>query len=119
MPFISETASAIKRRFGFNDRAGTSESARAVPCTPDPSAVSRENHAHHQGMVRRMGDLEEEAEISGGSAAQISRSHSFEFNEDPAFWKDHNVQVDSVALRDSQLYMYTDSYMYTAACRLS
>ncbi|WZY99062.1 hypothetical protein YC2023_071391 [Brassica napus] len=93
MPFISETASAIKRRFGFNDRAGTSESARAVPCTPDPSAVSRENHAHHQGMVRRMGDLEEEAEISGGSAAQISRSHSFEFNEDPAFWKDHNVQV--------------------------
>ena len=51
-----------------------------------------------------MGDLEEEAEISAGSAAQISRSHSFEFNEDPAFWKDHNVQVDSVALRDSQLY---------------
>ncbi|RID58600.1 hypothetical protein BRARA_F01890 [Brassica rapa] len=93
MPFISETASAIKRRFGFNDRAATSESARAVPCTPDPSAVPRENHAHHEAMVRKMGDLEEEAEISGGSAAQISRSHSFEFNEDPAFWKDHNVQV--------------------------
>ncbi|KAF3548908.1 hypothetical protein DY000_02007978 [Brassica cretica] len=92
MPFISETASAIKRRFGFNDRGATSESARAVPCTPDPSAVSRENHAHHQSMVRRMADLDEEAEISAGSA-QISRSHSFEFNEDPAFWKDHNVQV--------------------------
>ncbi|KAL0789892.1 hypothetical protein Bca101_006138 [Brassica carinata] len=92
MPFISETASAIKRRFGFNERGATSESARAVPCTPDPSAVSRENHAHHQSMVRRMADLDEEAEISAGSA-QISRSHSFEFNEDPAFWKDHNVQV--------------------------
>ncbi|KAF8106713.1 hypothetical protein N665_0134s0001 [Sinapis alba] len=93
MPFISETASAIKRRFGFNDRAAaTSESARPVPCTPDSSAVSRENHTHYQSMIRRMPDLDEEAEICGGSA-QISRSHSFEFNEDPAFWKDHNVQV--------------------------
>ncbi|KAF8090086.1 hypothetical protein N665_0487s0006 [Sinapis alba] len=93
MPFISETASAIKRRFGFNDRAAaTSESARAVPCTPDSSAVSRENHTHYQSMIRRMPDLDEEAEICSGSA-QISRSHSFEFNEDPAFWKDHNVQV--------------------------
>ncbi|KAL0713460.1 hypothetical protein Bca4012_020438 [Brassica carinata] len=93
MPFISETATAIKRRFGFNDRAATSESARAVPCTPDSSAVSRENHTHHQSsMVRRMPDLDEEAEICAGSA-QISRSQSFEFNEDPAFWKDHNVQV--------------------------
>ncbi|CAH8306519.1 unnamed protein product [Eruca vesicaria subsp. sativa] len=93
MPFISETASAIKRRFGFNERAVTSESVRAVPCTtPDPSAFSRENHTHHQSMVRRMPDLDEDAEVFSGSA-QISRSHSFEFNEDPAFWKDHNVQV--------------------------
>ncbi|KAJ4890577.1 P-loop containing nucleoside triphosphate hydrolases superfamily protein [Raphanus sativus] len=92
MPFISETATAIKRRFGFNDRAAAASSG-AVPCTPDPSAaVSRENHAHHHSMVRRMPDLDEEAEICGGSA-QITRSHSFEFNEDPAFWKDHNVQV--------------------------
>ena len=49
----------------------------------------------------------------------VSRFDHHDLNEDPAFWKDHNVQVDSVALRDSQLYMYTDSYMYTAACRLS
>ncbi|KAJ0248236.1 Kinesin-like protein KIN-12E [Hirschfeldia incana] len=93
MPFISETATAIKRRFGFNDRTA-SDSARAVPCTPDPSAASRESHhAHNHSMVRRMPDLDEEAEIGSGSATQITRSQSFEFNEDPAFWKDHNVQV--------------------------
>ncbi|CAA7048550.1 unnamed protein product [Microthlaspi erraticum] len=97
MPFISETASAIKRRFGFNDRAAASESVRAVPCTPDASTVSRESHTHHQSQVvssavRRMPDLDEDGDIYGGSA-QISRSQSFEFNEDPAFWKDHNVQV--------------------------
>ncbi|KAG2328123.1 hypothetical protein Bca52824_010851 [Brassica carinata] len=87
MPFISKTASAIKRQFGSNDRAATSESARAVPYTPDPSAVSKENHTHHhQSMVRRMPDLDKETEIYAESA-QISRSQSFEFNEDPAFWK--------------------------------
>ncbi|ESQ45972.1 hypothetical protein EUTSA_v10010073mg [Eutrema salsugineum] len=97
MPFISETASAIKRRFGFNDRAAASESLRSVPCTPDASTVSRENNTYHQSLVvssavRRMPNLDEDGEICAGSA-QILRSQSFEFNEDPSFWKDHNVQV--------------------------
>jgi kinesin family protein 15 len=39
-----------------------------------------------------MPELDEDGAICAGSA-QISRSQSFEFNEDPAFWKDHNVQV--------------------------
>ncbi|KFK32321.1 hypothetical protein AALP_AA6G226600 [Arabis alpina] len=94
MPFISETASAIKRRFGFNN---ASESIRSVPCTPDATTVSRETHAHQNSLVvssavRSMSDFDEDGTIFAGSA-QISRSHSFDFNDDPAFWKDHNVQV--------------------------
>ncbi|KAL1192827.1 Kinesin-like protein KIN-12E [Cardamine amara subsp. amara] len=96
MPFISETASAIKRRFGFNDRAAPSESLRSVPSTPDANNVSRENHTHQSlvfsSAVRSLPELNEDEEICAGSA-QISRSQSFDFNEDPAFWKDHNVQV--------------------------
>ncbi|EFH51898.1 hypothetical protein ARALYDRAFT_484830 [Arabidopsis lyrata subsp. lyrata] len=96
MPFISETASAIKRRFGFNDRPAPSESLRSVPCTPEASTGSRENHTHQSTVfssaVRSMPELDEDGAICAGSA-QISRSQSFEFNEDPAFWKDHNVQV--------------------------
>ncbi|XP_010503069.1 PREDICTED: kinesin-like protein KIN-12E [Camelina sativa] len=96
MPFISETASAIKRRFGFNDRPAPSESLRSVPCTPEANTVSRENHTHqpsiYSSAVRSMSDLDEDGVICAGSA-QISRSQSFEFNDDPAFWKDHNVQV--------------------------
>ncbi|CAE6075023.1 unnamed protein product [Arabidopsis arenosa] len=96
MPFISETASAIKRRFGFNDRPAPSESLRSVPCTPEANTVSRENHTHQSTVfssaVRSMPELDEDGAICAGSA-QISRSQSFEFNEDPAFWKDHNVQV--------------------------
>ncbi|CAN8255148.1 unnamed protein product [Cochlearia groenlandica] len=95
MPFISETASAIKRRFGFNDRAA-SESVRLVPCTPDGSTASKEILTHQSlsvsSAVQRMPDLEEDGDIFSGSA-QISTSLSFDFNEDPAFWKDHNVQV--------------------------
>lgn len=98
MPFISETASAIKRRFGFNDRPAPSESLRSVPCTPEANTVSRENHTHQSlvfsSAVRSMPELDEDGAICAGSA-QISRSQSFEFNEDPAFWKDHNVQVRS------------------------
>ncbi|EOA23405.1 hypothetical protein CARUB_v10016585mg [Capsella rubella] len=96
MPFISETASAIKRRFGFNDRPAPSESLRAVPCTPEANTVSRENQTHQSlvfsSAVRSLSELDEDGAICAGSA-QISRSQSFEFNEDPAFWKDHNVQV--------------------------
>ncbi|KAG7633246.1 Kinesin motor domain [Arabidopsis suecica] len=96
MPFISETASAIKRRFGFNDRPAPSESLRSVPCTPEANTVSRDNHTHQSllfsSAVRSMPELDEDGAICTGSA-QISRSQSFEFNEDPAFWKDHNVQV--------------------------
>ncbi|CAD5324811.1 unnamed protein product [Arabidopsis thaliana] len=96
MPFISETASAIKRRFGFNDRPAPSESLRSVPCTPEANTVSRDNHTHQSllfsSAVRSMPELDEDGAICAGSA-QISRSQSFEFNEDPAFWKDHNVQV--------------------------
>ncbi|XP_021892636.1 kinesin-like protein KIN-12E [Carica papaya] len=96
MPFISETASAIKRRFGFQNPS-ISETLPSVCSSPDllPKSVSRDNlrqsFAATSG-IRAMGDLNDE-EVSSIESAQSARSQSFEFDEDPSFWKDHNVQV--------------------------
>ncbi|XP_031260504.1 kinesin-like protein KIN-12E [Pistacia vera] len=93
MPFISETASAIKSRFGFHSRSASSETLPSVRTSPDLSVKSavRENpYGQSQtatSTVRSIGDLEDNAAASAGS------SQIFEVNEDPSFWKDHNVQV--------------------------
>ncbi|WCJ40214.1 P-loop containing nucleoside triphosphate hydrolases superfamily protein [Euphorbia peplus] len=98
MPFISEAASAIKSRFGFHERSQSD----SVPCTPDLlKSVTRDkfSSAHHSlaaSAVRRIDDWEEEDtadEIHGSIAPPPPRNRSFEFNEDPSFWHDHNVQV--------------------------
>ncbi|XP_031262540.1 agamous-like MADS-box protein MADS3, partial [Pistacia vera] len=93
MPFISETASAIKSRFGFHSRSTSSETVLSARTSPDLSRKSavRENpygqsHAA-TSIVHSIGDLEDNAAASAGS------SQIFEVNEDPSFWKDHNVQV--------------------------
>ncbi|KAG6779799.1 hypothetical protein POTOM_016199 [Populus tomentosa] len=98
MSFLSDTASAIKSRFGFHDRS-VSES---VPSTPDLlKSVSRDhNLASTQSLLamsaaRRIDDWEED-DNSGvtGSVVSVPRhAQSFEFSEDPSFWKEHNVQV--------------------------
>ncbi|KAJ0021208.1 hypothetical protein Pint_31731 [Pistacia integerrima] len=93
MPFISETASAIKSRFGFPSRSASSETVPSVRTSPDLSVKSavRENpYGQSQtatSTVRSIGDLEDNAAASAGS------SQIFEVNEDPSFRKDHNVQV--------------------------
>ncbi|XP_050211131.1 kinesin-like protein KIN-12E isoform X2 [Mercurialis annua] len=98
MPFISEAASAIKSRFGFHNRALESGHPAA---TPDLKSVSRDNNSLSSSIVSgsavRSFTLEEN---DGGAEAGITRSvappqptESFEFSEDPSFWKDHNVQV--------------------------
>ncbi|KAH9699331.1 kinesin-like protein KIN-12E [Citrus sinensis] len=94
MPFISETASAIKSRFGFHSRSTSSDSAPSFFTSPDLSlkSVSRDNHPGQSlaatSAVRSIGDWDDNA-----AAAATASSHSFEFSDDPSFWKDHNVQV--------------------------
>ncbi|KAE8734813.1 putative ubiquitin ligase protein cop1 [Hibiscus syriacus] len=98
MPFISDTASAIKSRFGFHNRSSSSESVSmsSVRNTPDllgKSAV-RENPGHFTAAasaIPSISEWEEDLTESTGGAPQSSQS--FEFHEDPSFWKDHNVQV--------------------------
>ncbi|KAJ6897147.1 kinesin-like protein KIN-12E isoform X1 [Populus alba x Populus x berolinensis] len=98
MPFLLDTASAIKRRFGFQDQS-VSES---VPCTPDLlKSVSRDHHlASTQSVfatsaVRRISDMDDDDHggAPGSEVAAPRHAQSFEFSEDPSFWKDHNVQV--------------------------
>ncbi|KAJ6986051.1 kinesin-like protein KIN-12E isoform X1 [Populus alba x Populus x berolinensis] len=98
MPFLLDTASAIKRRFGFQDQS-VSES---VPCTPDLlKSVSRDHHlASTQSVfatsaVRRISDMDDDDHggATGSEVAAPRHAQSFEFSEDPSFWKDHNVQV--------------------------
>ncbi|KAL9354028.1 hypothetical protein Peur_051998 [Populus x canadensis] len=98
MPFLSDTASAIKSRFGFHDRS-VSES---VPSTPDLlKSISRDhNLASAQSLVamsaaRRIDDWEEDDNggVTGSVVSVPRHAQSFEFSEDPSFWKEHNVQV--------------------------
>ncbi|XP_034901056.1 kinesin-like protein KIN-12E [Populus alba] len=98
MSFLSDTASAIKSRFGFHDRS-VSES---VPSTPDLlKSVSRDhNLAPTQSLLamsaaRRIDDWEEDGNsgVTGSVVSVPRHAQSFEFSEDPSFWKEHNVQV--------------------------
>ncbi|XVF05056.1 hypothetical protein REPUB_Repub05bG0138200 [Reevesia pubescens] len=95
MPFLSDTASAIKSRFGFHNRSSSSESV-SVRSPPDllVKSVVRDNPGHSTAAtsaIRSIGDWDDDA-IEGIESAPQS-SQSFEFREDPSFWKDHNVQV--------------------------
>ncbi|KAL5763630.1 hypothetical protein ACOSQ2_016224 [Xanthoceras sorbifolium] len=89
MPFISETASAIKSRFGFHNRSSSSESVPSVRSSPDLSLKS---------VPREIPPVPPQASVSAfhwdvNTAATTVSSQSFEISEDPSFWKDHNVQV--------------------------
>ncbi|KAI7984692.1 Kinesin-like protein KIN-12E [Camellia lanceoleosa] len=76
MPFISEAASAIKSRLGFQDQP----SMPLVRSSPDIfKSESKENLLQFSAI---------RDDHSGRALKQ-----SFELIEDPSFWKDHNVQV--------------------------
>ncbi|GMG98384.1 hypothetical protein Nepgr_000224 [Nepenthes gracilis] len=82
MPFISEAASAIKTRFGFQN---PSESVRA---TPDISKSTSRENLSQSSTVSSLSDVDEGR--AGNSEIAV---RSFDLPEDPAFWKDHSVQV--------------------------
>ena len=91
MAFISETASAIKSRFGFHDHASKSSSTSSSPDLL--KSTSKDNNAavaHSNSVVRTISNWDEDDTVS---VAGSSSTQSFDFDEDPSFWKDHNVQV--------------------------
>lgn len=117
MPFLSDTASAIKSRFGFQDRTVS----QSVPSTPDlPKSVSRENLSSTQSLVgtpavRRITDWDDEEDNSDtAKGLRVALPQRFEFSEDPSFWKDHNVQVRSSKWRKlicNYVYMLLSDFL--------
>ncbi|XP_022973576.1 kinesin-like protein KIN-12E [Cucurbita maxima] len=88
MPFISDAASAIKNRFGFQDHASNS----AIPprASPDFLKSATKESVAQMSAIRSIGEFNDED--AGGDVA-VSSGQIFELREDPSFWKDHNVQV--------------------------
>lgn len=94
MPFISETASAIKSRFGFHSRSASSENVPSVRTSPDlslKSAVRENPYGQSQAATTTVPSM---ANLDDNTATNTASSQIFEVNEDPSFWKDHNVQVN-------------------------
>lgn len=90
MPFLSEAASAIKSKFGFQNHP--SEPLSMIQNTPDLLKSAAKNSLVQSSVVRNINDWDEES-VVGPSSTAVSSSRSFELCEDPSFWKDHNVQV--------------------------
>ncbi|CAI9105872.1 OLC1v1004893C1 [Oldenlandia corymbosa var. corymbosa] len=94
MPLFSDTASAIKSRFGFHDRASSSASSSSemltVKSTPDLSfkSAAKDVNALAVRSFSESGGVDDDDDKKITSAVR-----SFEFREDPNFWKEHNVQV--------------------------
>ncbi|XP_027102355.2 kinesin-like protein KIN-12E [Coffea arabica] len=94
MPLFSDAASAIKSRFRYHDHASSSSSEvssamPAVKSTPDlmfKSATKESNSL----TIRSFSE-------SGFNDDDDSKTtpfvRSFEFHDDPSFWKEQNVQV--------------------------
>ncbi|XWS52766.1 hypothetical protein CRYUN_Cryun11dG0100400 [Craigia yunnanensis] len=98
MPFLSDTASVIKSRFGFHDRSSSSDSVSLLSIRSSPdllvkSAV-RENPSHSTTVTSAIPSIDDwDDGHTEGNESELQSSQSFEFREDPSFWKDHNVQV--------------------------
>ncbi|KAL4578559.1 hypothetical protein LXL04_014683 [Taraxacum kok-saghyz] len=88
MPHISETSSDFKPRFGYQEHCRPSESMQPpIRGTPDLfKSVMKETPFNSSAVstFRDRGDY---------SSIAVNLNDSFEFREDPSFWKDHNVQV--------------------------
>ncbi|XP_031100567.1 kinesin-like protein KIN-12E [Ipomoea triloba] len=106
MPLISEASSAVKSRFGFHDPHHHHSSSEQPP--PLPAVKSSPDLRMLKSACK------DRSENSDGDSAQTAVSNqlrSFEFREDPAFWKDHNVQVIIRVrpLNSSEISLYGNS----------
>ncbi|KAK9125004.1 hypothetical protein Scep_013850 [Stephania cephalantha] len=86
MPIISDAATALKSRFGFHQSSSEPDLVRSSPAVPKSaskdalflsSSTSSSVDGDRDGLVEN----------------EKSSSQSFDFQDDPSFWKDHNVQV--------------------------
>lgn len=85
MPLFSEPPSVVKSRFGSLDQSAatpmdtagvTMSSVKSTPNLRMFKSAAKDNRI----------ELFEKKDV-------VESSRSFEFREDPSFWKDHNVQV--------------------------
>ncbi|CAL1403728.1 unnamed protein product [Linum trigynum] len=92
MPFNYEAAaSAIKNRFGFNDRS-TSESVPSTPLLLNSAArgeFTSGKPLFAASAARRIVEWEDDA---AGETSGLA-TQSSELGDDSSFWKDNNVQV--------------------------
>ncbi|XP_058085499.1 kinesin-like protein KIN-12G [Magnolia sinica] len=90
MPTFAETASAFRNRFRFQEPSDpASDSVRSSPALF--KSASKDNLVQSSAAaVAAIGSLgqSDDVEVSGGPS-----DRTFELQEDPSFWKDHNVQV--------------------------
>ncbi|XP_016547589.1 kinesin-like protein KIN-12E isoform X2 [Capsicum annuum] len=88
MPLFSEPPSVIKSTFGSLDQS-------TVAATPmDTTAVMTMSSVKSTPNLRLFKSAAKDNRIEFSENKDVVESiRSFEFNEDPSFWKDHNVQV--------------------------
>ncbi|KAF6169912.1 hypothetical protein GIB67_034304 [Kingdonia uniflora] len=86
MPINSESSIAPRNRFGFHQEPLDSDSVRSSPAIFKSS--SRDNISQ---SLTSYGERDDVGATERGGL--LSSNQSFELQEDPSFWKDHNVQV--------------------------
>ncbi|VFR02684.1 unnamed protein product [Cuscuta campestris] len=87
MPLISEPQSAMKSRFGFHDHSHSSSEQ------PPPVMPAVKSSPDLRILKSACKERNENWEGDSAQTSFSNQSRSFEFREDPAFWKEHNVQV--------------------------
>ncbi|KAL0370246.1 UNVERIFIED_CONTAM: Kinesin-like protein KIN-12E [Sesamum angustifolium] len=95
MPLFSEsTTSAVKTRFGYhqNQQPEAADSGLALmksSSTPDLFSKS----ASRDIFLLQSSCKDKSSKPDDGETTSCPATRSFEFREDPNFWKEHNVQV--------------------------
>ncbi|KAI3993815.1 hypothetical protein MKX01_002828 [Papaver californicum] len=87
---ISEAANALKSRFGFHEPSSDTD---LIKSSPFLRSSFKENLLHStpsssSASISNFGERDDHVVV-----IQRSSSLNFELQEDPSFWKDHNVQV--------------------------
>ncbi|KAG8387301.1 hypothetical protein BUALT_Bualt02G0007100 [Buddleja alternifolia] len=98
MPFISSNlesmTSAIKNRFGYhqNHQPDSSDSAPTLPKSSSSPDLLLKSAARDNFLLQSSSYKDKSSKSDDGDTASLVSARSFEFREDPAFWKEHNVQ---------------------------
>ncbi|KAJ8552062.1 hypothetical protein K7X08_028505 [Anisodus acutangulus] len=86
MPLFSEPPSVIKSRFGSMDHT------TATPVDNTSAAVTMSSVKSTPNLMLFKSAVKDKIVFSENKDV-VEMNRSFEFHEDPSFWKDHNVQV--------------------------